>query len=43
MEITYDPDTACFTLDLKVDCKQSGISAEAKNVVIRCLNPPEEP
>ena len=43
MEITYDPDTACFTLDLKVDCKQSGISAEVKNVVIRCLNPPEEP
>lgn len=42
MEIAYDRDTACFTLNLTVGCKSSGIRAEAKNVVIRCLNPPEK-
>ena len=44
MEITYDKDTACFTLKLKVVWKDSGISAETppEGVVIRCLNPPKE-
>lgn len=44
MEITYDKDTACFTLKLKVVWKDTGISAEtpAEGVVIRCLNPPKE-
>ena len=32
----------CFTINLKVVCQNSAIGAEAKNVVIRCLNPPKE-
>lgn len=44
MEITYDEASACFTLNLKVAWKDSGISAETppEGVVIRCLNPPEK-
>lgn len=44
MEITYDKDTSCFTLRLKVAWKDSGISAETppEGVAIRCLNPAKE-
>lgn len=35
--------TGCyFTLNLEVVCKNTGTSAEAKDVVIRCLNPPKK-
>lgn len=44
LEITYDPDTACFTLRLKVVWKDGDIRAVTPEggVVIRCLNPPRE-
>ncbi len=44
LEITYNPDTACFTLRLKVVWKGGDISAKTPEggVVIRCLNLPKE-
>lgn len=44
MKIVYDESSACFTVNLKVSWKDSGISAQTPEdgVVIRCLNPPEE-
>lgn len=48
MKLDYEPDTACFTLKMKVGWREGGaesrISAETpeEGVVIRCLNPPEK-
>ena len=44
MDIAYDEASACFTVNLKVSWKGSGISAQTPEdgVVIRCLNPPKE-
>ncbi len=44
MDIVYDESSACFTVDLKVSWKGSGISAQTPEggVVIRCLNPPKK-
>ena len=44
MNIAYDEASACFTVNLKVSWKGSGISAQTPEdgVVIRCLNPPKE-
>ena len=44
MNIVYDEVSACFTVNLKVSWKGSGISAQTPEdgVVIRCLNPPKK-
>lgn len=44
MDIDYDQDTACFTLNLEVVWKNGSVSAKTPEdgLVIRCLNPPEE-
>ena len=44
MNIVYDEVSACFTVNLKVSWKGSGISAQTPEdgVVIRCLTPPKK-
>lgn len=44
LELTYDKNTSCFMLHLKVSWKDGDISAETpgEGVAIRCLNPPKK-